>query len=160
MKSVEFAKELRAIGQDLEIRGIRCFDLRYEKDRYVVEGGYQAPPAPMPVALHYTADDIERLDVEGQKNREKVPAKDFLGFSQLLRGIGGYLDKRNACLVRISNNESPGSDPVFRVEYITAERETVVETRTVSSLYDICVNMYKQRGKLMDRAARYARWRR
>ena len=37
---------------------------------------------------------------------------------------------------------------MFRIEYETRERERLVEDRSGSVIYDLCVNMYKRRGKL------------
>jgi len=161
MTTAKLSKALRAVGEDLEIRGIRCLDLRCEGDTCIVQCGYQQPPAPTPLTLHYAPDDIEHLDREGREKRQDFsPAKDFLTLSHILRGIGWYLDKRNARLLRISNNESPGTNMVFRIEYETDEGGAVVEERPVSSLYDICVNMYKQRGKDTRFGAKTGRWRR
>jgi hypothetical protein len=62
-----YSDALRAIGRDLDLRGIRTFVLRSEPDVFLVEGGYQPPPAIMPVTLHYTLCDIERLNREAQE---------------------------------------------------------------------------------------------
>ena len=51
MSAIAWSKALRAIGQDLEARGIKTFVIRCEADLYVVEAGYQSPPAPTPVTL-------------------------------------------------------------------------------------------------------------
>jgi hypothetical protein len=51
MSAIAWSKALRAIGQDLEMRGIKTFVIRCEADLYVVEAGYQSPPAPTPVTL-------------------------------------------------------------------------------------------------------------
>ena len=69
-------------------------------------------------------------------------------FSHTLRAIGGYVDQKKARLMRVSNNDCPGADVVFRIEYETRERERVVDDRSGSAIYDLCVNMYKRRGKL------------
>ncbi|HEU4345694.1 MAG TPA: hypothetical protein VFU31_29445, partial [Candidatus Binatia bacterium] len=60
---------LRCIGQDLESRTLKTFDLTVDGDKCVVQCGYQTPPAPTPVTLHYTTDDIEELDRTGQGKR-------------------------------------------------------------------------------------------
>jgi hypothetical protein len=158
VNTAKLSEALRAIGEDLEIRGIRCLDLRWEADTYVVEGGYQEPPSPRPVTLHYSEEDIEHLDRQGQAKRtDSPPEKDFLTLSHLFRGIGWYVENKNARLLRISNIESAGMDPVFKIEYEPHMGDPVVEERSASTFYDVCVKMYKQRGKA-DR--RYSRWRR
>jgi hypothetical protein len=149
---------LRAIGEDLEIRGIRCLDLRCDGDTYIVQCGYQEPPSATPVTLQYSQEDIDHLDDQGQaKRKDSPPAKDFLALSHVFRGIGWYVENKNARLLRISNTESVGENAVFKIEYEPDRGDPVTEERPVSTLYDVCVNMYKQRGKT---SARYGRWRR
>ncbi len=161
MAVINYSKALRAIGQDLEIRDIKSLDLRYRDNNYIVQCGYQPPPSPIPVTLHYSSEDVDRLDREGQQKRRASPGgTELLTLSHLLKGIGGYLEKRKARLLRISNNDSRGSAGVFTIEYETAGGERVVEERSVSSIYDLCVNMYRQREKNPSAADKYRRWRR
>jgi hypothetical protein len=146
---MKLADALRCIAQDLERRGLKTFDLRLIQNEYVVECGYQEPPGPTPVTVHYTAKDIVEVDVVGEGKRgETAPAKEFLNHAQIFRSIGGYLDRNEARLIRITNNDGPGKDVNFKVEYVTREGEHVVEDRAGSALYDMCVAMYKQRGNL------------
>ena len=140
---------LRCIGEDLEQRGLKTLDLRNEGQKYVVLCGYQSPPAPTPVTLHYSQSDIQQLDKAGREKRGKpAPPKEFVTLVQILRAIGGYLDKIDAHLVRISNNAAPSKDWMFRVEYVDRDGERVVDDRAGSALYDICVSMYKQRRRM------------
>ena len=67
MCAIACSEALRTIGYDLEMRGIKAFVIRCEADLYLVEAGYQSPPAPTPVILHYTLDHIEQLDREGTR---------------------------------------------------------------------------------------------
>ena len=102
----------------------------------------------MPVTLQYTTADILELDRIGQEQRgESLPTKEFVSLVQILRAIGGYLDKNQARLIRLSNNEAPGSSPSFSVEYETKDGERVVDDRDGTAIYDMCVSMYKQRRK-------------
>jgi hypothetical protein len=159
--STGYANALRAIGQDLEMRDIKTLDLTIMGTQYVVKCGYQTPPSPMPVTLYYSPEDVERLDQEArEKRRDTASPGDFLTLSHILRAIGGYVEKKNARLLRVSNNDSAGNDSLFRVEYETAEGDHVVDDRSGSAIYEICVHMYKQRGKLPDHYSKYARWRR
>ena len=146
MPIFNYSTALRCIGQDLEQRGLKTLDLRNEGEKYVVHCGYQSPPAPTPVTLHYCQSDFEQLDKAGRAKQTKlVPAKEFVTLVQILRAIGGYLDKVDARLIRISNNDSPSKDWMFRIEYVDRDGERVVDDRAGSALYDICVFMYKQR---------------
>lgn len=146
---VNNSEVLRVIGQDLEIRGIKAFDIRTEGEKILVQGGYQLPPAATPVTLSYTPRDIRELRPQGEEKRgQGSERKDFFTLSQSLRAIGGYIDQQKARLIRLSNNEFSGADVVFRIEYETRAGERLVDHRSGSAIYDLCVNMYKRRGKL------------
>jgi hypothetical protein len=151
LHSVNYSTALRCIGQDLESRGLRTLDIISDSTGYIVLAGYQPPPAPMPVSLRYTPADIVELDRTGQDQRgTSSPTKEFVSLVQILRAIGGYLDKNQARLIRISNNEAPGSSPSFSVEYETKEGDRIVDDRDGTAIYDMCVSMYKQRRKVDD----------
>jgi hypothetical protein len=146
---VSYSEVLRVIGQDLEIRGIKAFDLRDEGEKILIRCGYQMPPAATPVTLSYTLRDIKELRPQGEEKRGQSPEqRDFFTLSQTLRAIGGFVDQQKARLIRLSNNQFSGGDVVFRIEYETREGERLVDHRSGSALYDLCVNMYKRRGKL------------
>jgi hypothetical protein len=157
MSAIACSGALRAIGQDLELRGIKTFIIRCEANLYVVEAGYQSPPAPTPVTLHYTSDDIEQLDCEGRERRNSG-VKDFLSLSQILRAIGSYVGKKEARLLSVSNTGSTGSMPIVKIEYETAQGERVIDNRTGSAIYDMCVGVYKLRRRSSSNAAGYFRW--
>src|SRR5882672_844707 len=114
MSAIAWLKALRAIGHDLEMRGIKTFVIRCEADLYVVEAGYQSPPAPTPVILHYTLDDIEQLDREGREGDDRDSGvKDFLSLPRILRAIGTYVGRKGARLLSVSNNAlTAGTIPV------------------------------------------------
>jgi hypothetical protein len=147
MSAIAWSKALRTIGQDLEARGIKTFVIRCEADLYVVEAGYQSPPALTPVTLYYTLDDIEQLDREGREDNRDSGVKDFLSLSQILRAIGSYVGRRGARLLSVSNNVLTGTMPVVKIEYETAQGERVVDDRTGSAIYDLCVSIHKLRGR-------------
>jgi len=148
MSAIVCSHALRAIGQDLELRGIKTFIIRCEGNLYVVEAGYQSPPAPTPVTLHYTLDDIEQLDREGRERRNSG-VKDFLSLSQILRAIGSYVGRKEARLLSVSNTASTGTMP--------AQGERVVDDRTGSAIYDMCVGVYKLRRRSSGNHAGYFR---
>jgi hypothetical protein len=161
MPRINFAMALRCIGQDLERRSIKCFDIRFEANEYVALCGYQEPPAATPVTIHYTLTDIADLDDAGAANQGMpMPSKEFLDHVQILRTVGGYLDKNEARLIRVTNNESAASEPSVKIEYMSREGERMTADRTGAALYDMCVAMYKQRGRSTGTEGRYSRWRR
>ena len=150
-----FATALRSIGQDLERRGLKTFDIRFDGREFIALCGYQDPPAATPVELRYRHSDIEELDQAGEMNRGKsAPPKDFLNQPQLFRTIGGFLDKNQAQLVRLANNDGLAQESTFIVEYISRDGEHVVDDRAGAAIYDMCVGMYKQRGKLTGTSGR------
>jgi hypothetical protein len=75
-------------------------------------------------------------------------AEDFVNLEQVLRTFGGYLDKLEARLIRLTNSESQGSGHSFRLEYETLEGDRKVEEHSTATVYDMCVTMYKRRGRM------------
>lgn len=156
-----YATSLRCIGQDLERRGLKAFDIRVEGDEYIAQCGYQEPPAMTPVTIHYRFRDIQDLDSAGAARRgEPSAGKEFLSLIQIFRAIGGHLDKDGARLVRLTNNDGLRKDQNVKVEYITRDGQRMVDERAGSALYDMCVAMYKQRGKSTGTGSRFSRLRR
>jgi len=156
--AAQYATALRCIGQDLERRGLKTFDIRFDGNEYVALCGYQDPPSPTPVTIQYTAEDLRELDSTASDKRGALLAlNDFLNQVQIFRTIGGYLDKNEARLVRLTNNDAKGKDSLFVVEYITRDGERVIDDRAGSAIYDMCVTMYKQRGKMTGTEGRLSR---
>ena len=153
---VNYATALRCIGQELERRGLKSFDIRVQGKAYVVECGYQEPPAPAPVSLYYEPRDIEELERLGETKRGEIArAQEFINQVQIFRTIGAYLDKNEARLLRLTNNDGKAKD-LFKVEYLTRDGDRIVDDRAGSAIYDMCVQMYKQRGKSTGTGGR--RW--
>jgi hypothetical protein len=158
VRVVKNSSILRTIGQDLESRDIKAFIISREGNRFNIKGSYQKPPSPTPISLEYSSTEVAELDLErGKKREESSPNADFFTLAQTLRAIGGYIDRKGGRLLRVSNNEPNGSEAFYRIEYESAEGERVVEDRNGAGIYDICVTMYKLRGKAMDRGT--AIWR-
>ena len=162
MSATICSEALRSIGQDLEARCIKTFVIRCEADFYAVEAGYQSPPAPTPLILHYTLDDLEQLDHEGRERRGEgdydSSVKDFLRLSQILWAIGVYVSRKGSRLLSVSNNAFTGTMPAVTIEYETAQGERVVDDRTGAAIYDMCVSMYKLRGRSGANDVSDARW--
>ncbi len=152
---IDYATALRGIGQDLARRGLKTFDIRFDGEEFIALCGYREPPAATPVELKYRPGDIEELDQAGENRRGNMaPPKDFLNQAQVLRTIGGFLDHNEAKLVRLSNNDRSAKESTFIVEYISRDGERVVDDRTGAAIYDLCVGMYKQRGRLTGNEGR------
>ena len=152
---VSFAAALRCIGQDLERRGIQAFDIQFDGSKYLAQCSYQKPPATTPVTLTYTVADLDESDQVGEERRgAEAPEQDFLNLVQIFRTVGGYLDRNEARLVRITNNQPTNNASPCKVEYVTREGERMVDDRAGAAIYDLCVAMYKQRGKLTGTGGR------
>lgn len=146
---MKHAVALRAIGQDFDRRNLKSFDIQCEGNEYFAQCGYQDPPSEMPVSIHYTLKDLEDLDETGAEYRGNTSSsKDFFDQIQILRTLGGYIDKIEGHLIRITNNQPFGAESGFKIEYFDADGERVIEERTSQAVYDMCVAMYKQRGRL------------
>ena len=150
---------LRTIGRDLDWRGIRTFLIRCEANLFVVEGGYQSPPAVTPVSLYYALSDIERLDREArEKNDHLSPVKDFLSLAEILWAVATYASSKQGRLLSVFNTASTVTMPVLKIEYETAQGDRVVEDLTGSAIYELCISMYKLRGTSSINGSRYTRF--
>jgi hypothetical protein len=123
------AKSLRAIGQSLEILRVENFELETAGDNYIVRSESLSPTAQwifrnslvekvwgsrLPNqkskpsgngSLCYEPADISWLDAQGQKKRRKQYDAPMVGagkLSQLLRTVGGHLDRTEASVFKIS----------------------------------------------------------
>jgi hypothetical protein len=159
MSAIFCSEALRTIGRDLEFRGLKTFLLRCEAALYVVEAGYQSPPAPTPVTLHYTSDDIEQFDRETRERNDRGSVvKDFLSLSQILWAIGSYVTSKGARLLSVSNSASTERMPVVKIEYETVQADRVVDDLTGSAIYELCVSVYKLQGTSSINSIRYTRF--
>jgi hypothetical protein len=164
----EFAKELRALGQEIEKFSFSAFDLQIDSGIYVVTGKAGMPlenvkfsfsrfvrellrgsnPTPTmttkpgQIDLRFSPDEIEKFDVRGRVKREdpgRIP--DPYSISQILRGAGSYLDNRDVTsLVGISMK-----DRWVTVRYQTAEGRLEQAKQDLEYFYDYWVKMYMRR---------------
>jgi hypothetical protein len=123
------AQSLRAIGQSLEVLRVENFELEKEGNSYVVWSESLSPTSqwifrnslvekvwgsrvpnqkPTPSGdkvLCYEPPDISWLDAQGQKKRRKQSYPPIVGagkLSQLLRAVGGHLDRMETTVFKIS----------------------------------------------------------
>jgi hypothetical protein len=153
------ADALRTIGHDLQLRGIKTFLVWCEADLFVVEGGYQSPPAITPVTLHYGPGDIKQLNHNSRERNDHLSAtNDFLSLSKILWAIGTYVNGGGSRLLSVSNTASTETMPVVQLEYETAHGDRVVDYLKGSALYELCFNVYKLRGTSNINGTRYTRF--
>lgn len=157
--SANYSDALRTIGEDLELRGIKTFIIRCEADLFVVEAGYQSPPAQTPVTLHYAANDLEHLAQKARERNDHLSSvKDFLSLSKILWAVATYVTAKEARLLRVSNNEGTGRMPAVKFEYETFRGDRLVEDLTGSAIYQLCVSIYKLRTTSSTKNGRYTRF--
>lgn len=149
MVPVNFTSALRCIAQDLDRRGLKTFEIAFDGTKFTAQCGYQEPPSATPVELLYNLADLKDLDKAGLKKRGKTTAiAEFLNQVQVLRTIGGFLDKHESRLIRLSNNQTKGAEMLFRVEYQSRDGELMVDDHAGDEIYDMCVLMYQRRRKM------------
>lgn len=157
MSDSHVAEALRIVGRDLDLRGIRTFIIRCDRDLFVVTGGYQPPPAVMPVTVHYASNDIDRRLIEAENNDHLGAARDFSSLAEILSAIGSYVSRKQGHLISVSNTASTRVIPIVIVKYTSVEPESVVEIFKGSAIYELCVTAYKARS-ITNRATRYTRF--
>ena len=151
-RGLSYALALRAIGQFLEAQQTKDFDLstletgfvvrenrpRYLKWRRTIRRNGKGKALDLS-DVHYSVDDIARLDQSGQERRQ---TPDFYFLSQTLRTVGGFVDRRGFRLLELSRR---GSKLTLRLEQ--PEGSSLVETHTIAALHNIFVGMFFNRQK-------------
>jgi hypothetical protein len=171
MMSVEFSfsQLLRPVGQMLEPLRIDSFSLKVEEGGVAVFADKHAAPQPVQnvsvkvswqifrrkkaeaaqelqpssgsLEIHYSHDDIARMDTEGQSKRTGAPGSpEAHTLSQILRAVGAFVDQKQGRLLAVVKD---GQD--ISIEYESALKRTLTEKFTVASLYDYWVKMYLRR---------------
>ena len=141
----DFTSEaLRIIGRDLDLRGLKTFSIRCDDDVFVVDAGYQAPPAAMPVTLHYCRKDIEQLKRNAEERCDDLSStSNFIHLSETLSAIATYIQDRAGRLVSISKKSA-----VIETEYEAAQRgDRILERLTDADVYSLCIIGHKRRQK-------------
>jgi len=166
-----FSQLLRPVGQMLEPLQIDSFSLKVEDSGVSVVAqkppearehrpdvslrvSWQifrrkktdTPSEPQPTSgaleLHYSRDDIARMDAEGQSKRQSGAggSPEAHNLSQILRAVGAFVDQKQGRLLAVSKD---GQD--IAIEYESALKRGQTEKFTVASLYDYWVKMYLRR---------------
>ena len=139
---------LRSIGQDLELRGIKTFVIRCEDDSFTVDGGYQSPPAPMPVSLYYSPNDIRELERKARERNDYLSAtRSFIYLPEILSSIASYVQDKEASLLTISNIGSTEAISVIDIEYETLHGNRMSDRLMTSTVYELCVREHKRRAR-------------
>ena len=152
---------LRGIGEDLELRGIKTFLIRCEDGFFAVDGGYQSPPAPTPVSIYYSLNDIDVLERKARERNDYLSAtRNFIYLPQILSSIATYVQDREGWLFKISNIESTEHISIIDIEYETSLGNRISSRLTNSTIYELCVREHKRRVRRqnsnIDRYSRFS----
>jgi len=156
--------ELEPVGEDFDVHGTMAVknqshepvnrhtlrvvwgSLPEAQNTELSEPGAKGLESSATVDVHYTIQDIERLEYAGRACRlNSQRLADASSLSQLLRCIGAYLSQKCARLLKLARE----GDVVF-LEYQSSLGSRIKENLSASGLYDIWVRMYLQRA---DRVA-------
>ena len=111
-----------------------------------LRGKKQEPVAePQPssgiLELHYTHEDIGRVDDEAKSRRVDAGGRpEAHALSQILRAVGGVVDQKQGRLISVTKE---GQD--ITVEYESTLKQKIFEKFTSATLYDFWVRMYLRR---------------
>jgi hypothetical protein len=152
-----YDKDLRAIGQALEGRGVTGFELRNQAGRYVVHGAGDTPSSLVAKvrrwlgggendpsgAITYTAQDIERIEQEGIKRRVRAGRlPDFYSLSNTLRTLGAYLNSKDAELLELHIRPL-----TVTLLYQNSDGHPQMEDRTIASFFNVFTEMHGKRSR-------------
>jgi hypothetical protein len=151
-----YERELRLIGQALETRGITVFELKNQSGQYVVSGTpdkssvianirrlLQGAAKGAPGPLHFSHDELDRIDQLGKKKRAKSDRlPDFYNLSNTLRTLGGYLKAKDAELLEL--HKRPLSVTLL---YRNNRGHPHMEDRTIASFFNLFVEMHGRRNR-------------
>jgi hypothetical protein len=168
--NLNFAQLLRPVGQMLEPLQLESFSLKLEEGNVSVQAQKRAErsapaaevslrvtwqlfrrkksdPASEPqpssglLELHYTPEDIARMETEGQSRRQGAGGRpEAHALSQVLRAVGAFVDQKQG---RLTSVKMASQD--ITIEYESALKQNVTEKFTVATLYDYWVKMYLKR---------------
>jgi len=170
--NLSFAQLLRPVGQMLEPLNVESFSLRLQEGNVSVQAQKreeprqpapeislrvtwqlfrrkksESAPGPQPssglLELHYTQEDIARMETEAQSRRKAVGGRpEAHDLSQVLRAVGAFVDQKQG---RLTSVKMAGQE--ITIEYESALKQNLTEKFTVATLYDYWVKMYLKRSQ-------------
>ena len=151
-----YGEDFRSIGQALEAKHIRAFELKRLGDWYILQG---VPPENGSLqskthkfkfrfrsgsdteSLTLALSQIKNLSRTGKAKRSK-PGRmpDFRRLSNILRTVGVYLESKQAKFVELKVR--PFS---ISLSYKDDEGSQEIEDRTIRSFYNVFLDLYGKR---------------
>lgn len=142
-----YSNALRCIGQALEKKQIEVFELKLKDGFFRLQCGDPEPPYLKLIELNYSFDDLLVLERKARAERGGSSERSsFDSLAELLRALGRHVDKQRAWLLRICNAELSTTN-MFKLEYMTRNRDVKSQEIGPDFLYEHCVRMYKERDK-------------
>jgi hypothetical protein len=151
-----YSEDFRSIGQALEAKDIRSFELKRTGDSYVLQGVPSAETS-LRSKLHKfkfrfrSGSDAETLTLAlsdvaelSQKGKAKrfVPGRlpDFRRLSNVARTIGAYLDAKQAKFIALQVRPL-----TVTLSYQDKDGQQQVEDRTIRSFYNLSLELSDRR---------------
>jgi hypothetical protein len=151
-----YGEDFRSIGQALEAKNIRAFELKRLGDWYIVQGVSDGDGSLRskvhkfklrfrsgsdPESLILGLSEVEDLSRKGKAKRSRVGRMpDFRKLSNTLRTVGAYLESKQAKFIELKVR--PFS---ITLSYKDKYGRPQLEDRTLRSFYDLFRELYEQR---------------
>jgi hypothetical protein len=155
---ISYGEDFRSIGQALEARNVRSFELKRAGDWYILQG---VPPAKESLrsklhkfkmrfrsgsdaeSLILAMSDVEELSQKGKARRfrpGRVP--DFAKLSNALRTIGLYLESKQAKLIELQVRAM-----TVTLSYKDSDGQQQIEDRTIRSFHSLFLELCEKRAE-------------
>ena len=155
---ISYGEDFRSIGQALEAKNVRSFELKRVGDWYILQG---VPPAhdSLRSKLHkfkmrfrsgsdaesliLALSDVEELSQKGKSRRfrpGRVP--DFAKLSNALRTIGLYLESKQAKLIELQVRAL-----TVTLSYKDSDGQQQIEDRTIRSFHGLFLELCEKRAE-------------
>jgi hypothetical protein len=158
---ISYGEDFRSIGQALEAKNVRSFELKRAGDWYILQG---VPPAEDSLrsklhkfkmrfrsgsdaeSLILALSDVEELSQKGKARRfrpGRIP--DFAKLSNALRTIGLYLESKQAKLIELQVRPL-----TITLSYKNSDGEQQVEDRTIRSFHGLFLELCEKRAEAKE----------
>jgi hypothetical protein len=156
-----YGEDFRSIGQALEAKSVRSFELKRLGDWYILQG---VPPGDGSLrsrlhkfrmrfrsgsdaeSLTLALSDVEELSRKGKAKRF-IPGRmpDFRRLSNTLRTIGAYLESKQAKLLELQIRPL-----TVTLSYEDGDGQQQIEDRTIRSFYNLFLELSEKRDEAKD----------
>jgi hypothetical protein len=156
-----YGEDFRSIGQALEAKNVRSFELKRLGDWYILQG---VPPRDGSLrsklhkfklrfrsgsdaeSLSLALSDVEELSRQGKAKRF-IPGRmpDFRKLSNALRTIGLYLESKQAKFIELQVRPL-----TVTLSYKDNDGQQQMEDRTIRSFYRLSLDLYEKRDEVKD----------